>query len=124
MDARRKLEDARAFAELALFAAEDSRASFQRAAVSLAVVGGIAASDAACCHALGERSRSQDHRDAATLLESVGADGKKMAKNLRTLVDLKDKAQYGLGEVSTAETKSALRALDSLIKSVEKVRSA
>ncbi len=59
---------------------------------------------------------------SAAMLERVGVHGKEMSKKLKKLVDLKDKAQYGLGEVSIAEVKASIRALESLIDLAEKVR--
>lgn len=44
---------------------EDASFLYASSAASLAVLAGIAASDAACCKALQERSRSENHRDAA-----------------------------------------------------------
>lgn len=41
---------------------------YASSAAALAVLAGIAASDAACCMALQERSRSESHRDAEQLL--------------------------------------------------------
>lgn len=81
----------------------------ERVAASLAVLAGIAASDAACCKALGERSRSENHHDAETLLDQIAPCGKQAAKRLRQLLDLKDAAHYGFISVTSAELKRALR---------------
>lgn len=61
-------------------------------AASLAVLAGIAASDAACCRSLGERSRSENHRDAEALMAEIIPNGKRAAKQLRALLNLKDAA--------------------------------
>jgi hypothetical protein len=53
-------------------------------AAALAVLAGIAASDAACCAALGRRSRGNDHRQAAALLREI-VDGDRPAKALLDL---------------------------------------
>jgi hypothetical protein len=53
----------------------------RKAAASSAVLAGIAAADAACCTVLGERSRSQDHRDATRLVRDVAPGGADAAKN-------------------------------------------
>lgn len=63
-------------------------------ASALAVLSGIASSDAACCARLGMRSRGQDHRSAIDLLKTVNPGGEDMAKDLRRLLDLKDNAHY------------------------------
>ena len=86
-------------------------------AVSNAVMAGVAASDAICCKALGEHSASPDHRHAVEMLKEVPAIGEDASKYLRTLLDLKPKAMYGVGvHPTTAETKRATRAMRSLIE--------
>lgn len=84
-------------------------------AASLAVLAGIAASDAACCARLGRRSRSQDHHDAERLLTEIVPRGRDAAKDLRRLLDLKDAAQYGVIHVSATELRSALRRARTLV---------
>jgi hypothetical protein len=78
-------------------------------AAALAVLAGIAASDAACCRVLGMRSRAQDHRQAAALLERVVPGGKTAAKSLERLLNLKDEAHYGLFDIGGQDLKIALR---------------
>jgi hypothetical protein len=73
------------------------------------VLAGIAASDAACCKALGKRSRAQDHRQAASLLGQVTPGGKTAAKSLERLLNLKDEAHYGLFDVGGNALKASLR---------------
>ncbi|HVA18694.1 MAG TPA: hypothetical protein VMU55_00800 [Solirubrobacteraceae bacterium] len=90
---------------------DDANASV---AASLAVLAGIAASDAACCARLGRRSRSQDHHDAERLLTEIVPAGRDAAKDLRRLLDLKDTAQYGVMHVSATELRSALRRASAL----------
>lgn len=94
-EARTRLEQARAFLEVAelVLGGEDDLATPQVAA-ALAVLSGIAASDAACCARIGVRSRSQDHRTAIALLATVEPNGTDMAKDLRRLLDMKDNAHY------------------------------
>lgn len=82
---------------------------------ALAVLAGIAASDAACCAALGRRSRGQDHKQAVTLLATVSPGGPEASRSLDRLLDLKDTAHYGVIYVSTAELKTALRQAGSLV---------
>lgn len=85
-------------------------------AASLAVLAGIAASDAACCARLGRRSRSQDHHDAERLLAEIVPKGRDAAKDLRRLLDLKDAAQYGVMHVGAPELRSALRRAGALVR--------
>ena len=61
--ARTRLSQARAFLEVAdLVGDEHDNVATPGVAAALAVLAGIAASDAACCAVPGERSRGQDHR--------------------------------------------------------------
>jgi hypothetical protein len=83
-DARTRLRNARKFLEVAaLVAGEGDDIEYSSQAAALAVLAGIAASDAACCKALGRRSRVQDHREAATLVEQITPGGKTAANSLR-----------------------------------------
>ena len=118
-EARVRVEQARAFlevAELVLDEADDGLATPQVAA-SLAVLCGIAASDAVCCSRLGRRSRGQDHHQAVDLLATVRPDGPAMAKDLRRLLEIKDQAHYAATMISAARAEQAVqwaRRLDDL----------
>jgi len=113
--ARTRLAHARKFLQVAeLVATEDFEESLSVSA-ALAVLAGIAASDAACCSALGRRSRSEDHRDAAELLRQIHPAGARAAKALLALLDLKDTAQYGLIHVTRRQLTTALRRASSLV---------
>jgi hypothetical protein len=77
-DATMRLRHARKFLEVAeLVAGEGSEIEYASQAAALAVLAGIAATDAACCKSLGRRSRGQDHRSAIALVERArqGAHG-------------------------------------------------
>jgi hypothetical protein len=89
---------------------------YASAAASLAVLAGIATSDAACCKTLSERSRSADHHDAETLLRQITPRGTAAARQLRKLIDLKDAAHYGSFDVSPADLRKALRQSKALLK--------
>lgn len=119
-DARARLRDARAQLDLAELAGT-STPEERKAAVSCAVIAGIAAADAACCKALGERSRSQDHRDAVALVHQVAPRGPDAAKQLERLLALKDQAQYGLGDISRQRLLGALRQCQALVAFAEDV---
>jgi hypothetical protein len=109
-DAARRLRHAQKFLEVAeLVAEEGDDIEFSSPAAALAVLAGIAASDAACCKALGRRSRAQDHRQAAALLEQVTPGGKAAARSLERLLNIKDEAHYGLFDVGGNDLKTALR---------------
>lgn len=110
-DATIRLEQARKFYEVAeLVQTEaDILGSAANVAASLAVLAGIAACDAACCAALGRRSRSQDHKAAVDLLRQIEPEGADAAAKLDRLLDLKDSVHYGVVYISTADLKAAMR---------------
>lgn len=120
-DAAVRLGHARSFLEVAdLVSGGYEVEEYGNVAASLAVLAGIAASDAACCAALGRRSRAQDHRDAEGLLREVrGAE--QAANNLRRLLSLKDEAQYGVMHVGSSDLKATLRLARHLFEFAEGV---
>jgi hypothetical protein len=119
-DAQRRLQNARRFLEVAELLAEEGGEDldYPSQAASMAVLSGIAAADAACCHSLGRRFRGQDHRGAARLLAEVRPDGKDAAKMLNRLLDVKDEAQYGF-DVSGEALKATLRQSRALLEFAE-----
>lgn len=121
--ARQRYERARSFLEVAELVAdeESSDTEYGEVAASLLVLAGIAAADAACCKALGERSRSQSHHDAETLLEQITPGGRQAAKALRELIGLKDTTHYGFVVINTSELKRALRRARSLIDFADEI---
>jgi hypothetical protein len=119
-DAKTRLRNARKFIEVAeLVAGEGDEIEYASQAASLAVLAGIAASDAACCKALGRRSRGQDHQAAITLVEQVTPGGTRAAQRLNRLLSLKDEAHYGLFDVGGQDLKSALRQASQLVAFAE-----
>lgn len=111
-----RLKHARKFLEVAeLVAGEAGDVEYASAAAALAVLAGIAASDAACCAALGRRARGQDHLQAVDLVEQVAPGGAQAAKALRRLLSLKDEAQYGLFDVGGQDLQAALRQAKTLV---------
>jgi hypothetical protein len=86
------------------------------------ILAGIAAADAACCHALGRRSRSDNHHDAEALLAEITPGGRGAAKHLRQLIDIKDTAHYGFISITSAQLKRALRQAQHLVEFAERVR--
>jgi hypothetical protein len=65
---------------------------------------------------LQERSRSDNHRDAEQLLAQITPGGKKAAGDLRQLLNLKDKAQYGFLQMSVPEVRKVVRRAAKLIE--------
>lgn len=117
--AKQRMERAREFLEVAVLVVDerdkDASPVYASSAAALAVLAGIAASDAACCKALQERSRSENHRDAEQLLVQITPGGKKAAEDLRELLNLKDKAQYGFLAMSVPEVRKVMRRANKLI---------
>jgi hypothetical protein len=120
-EARVRLADAQAQLQLASLAGAGSSAAEIKAAVSSAVLAGIAASDAACCKALGRTNRSQNHRDAVELLGQVSPGGTEAAKQLERLLNLKDESQYGFTALTGQKLQQAVRRAEALVTHAEGV---
>lgn len=103
-DARKRLASAEAFLLAAeLVVDDDSDDANPGVAASLAVLAGIAASDAACCARLGVRARGQSHAEAVEIVGTVEPRGGDMAKDLQRLLNRKDDSQYGMAFVSASD---------------------
>lgn len=120
--ARQRLAHAQSFLEVAELTADvaDPALEYGSVAASVAILAGIAASDAACCQVLGRRSRSDDHHDAEGLLAEITPGGKGAAGHLRKLITLKDAAHYGFISVTTPQLKQSLRQARQLVEFAEK----
>lgn len=81
-------------AEERLAACADGPSREATVSAANAISAAIAAGDAICGIALGHRSSSPDHREAAALLAQV-ADGATLARRLARLTAQKSQAQYG-----------------------------
>jgi hypothetical protein len=80
---RNRLIQAEAFVQVAdLVLSDETDTATPGGAAALAVLAGIAASDAACCAKLRQRPRGQDHAEAIKLLGTVIPHGQAMAKDL------------------------------------------
>lgn len=88
-------------------------------AASLAVQAGIAASDALCGKALGYYSRSQQHGDAANLIQSIQPGGAELASTFRQLAGNKDNAQYAPKTMGEASAKAAVRQAIELVSAAK-----
>lgn len=119
---RSRLSQANSLLAVAELTADENDPDLEYAGVStaLAVLAGVAAVDAACCFALHERSRGQDHREAARLLAEVDGGAEQVPKFLR-LLGLKDKAHYGFVSASQAEAKTAVRGASALVEFAQTV---
>lgn len=125
--AKQRMQRAREFLEVAELVVDekdrDASPVYASSAAALAVLAGIAASDAACCKVLEERSRSDNHRDAEMLLAQITPGGKRAAGDLRELLNLKDKAQYGFLRMSVPEVRKVMRRAGKLINFAAEVLS-
>lgn len=109
-EARVRVSQARKFLDTAeLILDVDDDLATPGATAALAVLAGIAASDALCCYSLGRRARGQDHREATGLLLQVEPDGQSLARALARLLDIKDGSQYGVVYLTSARAKTAVR---------------
>lgn len=109
-DGRTRLRTAEAYLEVAdLVLAEERRSEMPGVAAALAVLAGIAASDAICACRLGQVHRGDDHRAAADLLQQATPDGKKIATTFARLIDLKDQAHYGITVVPAPTERQAVQ---------------
>jgi hypothetical protein len=105
-EARTRLEQADAFGLVAQLVLEDTTAvANSGVAAALAILAGIAASDAACCARLRRRARGQAHEEAVALLETVEPGGTEMAKDLKRLLQKKDSASYGVSFMALGEAR-------------------
>ena len=111
--ARKRFADARKFRELV---DDETESASLSASSANAVLAGIAAADAACCRALGERSRGDDHRDAIALVSPGGGEA---ANALSRLLAIKNDAEYGLAPISRAKRDLALRQARKLVEFAE-----
>ena len=78
------------------------------AATSLAIHAGINAADAVCGIRLGKRSTGQNHDEVLGLLDTAGADGNELVKELARLLPLKTKAEYDHVDVSKVDAGRAV----------------
>lgn len=99
-DVRQRGASAREHLQVALERLEMCRgnpapSSEAQVAASNAVLAAIAAGDALCGHALGERSADQDHLAASAMVKRVRPDGQQLAGKLRRLLSDKSILTYG-----------------------------
>ena len=105
-DAQNRLAQAEKFVEVAELVLDDgSSTTNPGVAAALAVLAGIAASDAACCAKLGKRARGQSHEEAKAVLETVAPCGSEMAKDLGRLLQRKNDSHYGIAFVSEGDAR-------------------
>jgi hypothetical protein len=118
-EATRKARLARAYLDQAEQAAGGDNDEARTVAAGNAVLAAIAASDALTCLRLGRHSRGQAHTEATALLRTVRPDGTRLARDLATVLGVKDAAHYGSVFISVATLKTTLRAAGRLVAAAE-----
>jgi hypothetical protein len=113
-DARTRLKTARMYLTAAELILDEAANEAAAVATGNAVLAGIAAADAICGYASGDRYRGPDHRAAADHLERVTGD-RQLGRTLRDLIDLKDAGHYGVSNVSRMNATKALRRASRLV---------
>ncbi|MGH7868625.1 MAG: hypothetical protein ACREP9_13605 [Candidatus Dormibacteraceae bacterium] len=110
VEARSRLRAARAYLEIAELVLEEPESEeFLNVSAGLAVLAGIAASDAICCRRLKLRHRGDNHHGAAELLKEATPGQNQVANQLRQLLDLKDEAHYGVMLIAVGKARDALK---------------
>lgn len=112
-DARNRRVIAARYLEIAELAATEEGPGANNVIVGIAVLAGIAASDAICLSATGSRYSGEDHAEAARVL---GRTDKKLGTELSKLVRLKPGAHYGSTFISDNDRRRALRAAAALVQ--------
>ena len=99
------------YLEIADLLAEEDGPSIN-VCIGLAVLAGIAAGDAICLVATGQRSTGSDHQSAADLLSGVD---RALGRRLRELIEIKSRSHYGHHVLTPSDRTRALRAAATLV---------
>ena len=118
-EARRRARMSRTYLDVADQATLGESDEGRNVAAGNAVLAAIAAADALCCLRLGRYARGQAHQEATALLKTVRPDGAALAKDLATVLGVKDAAHYGTVFVSPTVLRSTLRAATRLVAAAE-----
>ncbi|MGL5823494.1 MAG: hypothetical protein ACRCYU_01320 [Nocardioides sp.] len=113
-ESRARRDRARAFLAHAQTALTEDRRDAHVAA-ALAVLAGIAATDAICGLNLGKWSRGQDHRQAVNLLGEVALRDTTLPAKLRRLLADKDAAHYSSTLITIEKATTMVRQAAALV---------
>ena len=94
---------------------------YASAATALAVLAGIAASDAACCAALGRRSRGQNHRQATELVEQIASGESSGGQRPTPVAQSQGSGPDGLFDVGGQDPQAGLRQAKALVDFADEV---
>jgi hypothetical protein len=109
--ARSRRQIAEKYLEVAQIAALEDGVAIN-VTIGVAVLAGVAAGDAICIDALGERYSGTDHAAAADLLTRVDAE---MGKYLRALTHVKSASHYGDNILTETDRLRAIRQATALV---------
>lgn len=113
-ECRARRDEARAFLGVAeLVLTEDRREA--HVAAALAVLAGIAATDAICGLSLGKWSRGQDHGQAVNMLGEVALRDTTLPTKLRRLLADKDAAHYSSTLITVERATTMVRHATALL---------
>lgn len=84
--------------------------------VTLCIHAGIAAADTLCCEALGHHAQGDDHNQAIAELSRVRPGGEELSGDLRALLQMKPRAEYGPVPVTGEQRKRAWRRAERLVE--------
>lgn len=110
---------ARLYLDMAEQAAAMDTEEARNVAAGNAVLAAVAAADALCCLRLGRYSRGQAHHEAAALLRTITPGGTRLARDLTTVLAVKDSAHYGTVFLAATTVKNVLRAATRLLEAAE-----
>jgi len=102
----------------------DDETEIGDAFVTLCIHAGIAAADTICCVALGHHAQGDDHTQAIAELSKVRPNGEELGNDLRLLLQMKPRAEYGPIPVTAEQRKRAWRRAERLIDAARRRRSA
>ena len=101
----------------------DDEAEVGDAFVTLCIHAGIAAADTICCEALGHHAQGDDHNQAIAELSRVRPGGEELSTDLRALLQMKPRAEYGPIPVTGEQRKRAWRRAERLVEAARRRRS-
>lgn len=101
----------------------DDEAEIGDAFVTLCIHAGIAAADTICCEALGHHAQGDDHTQAVAELSKVMPNGEELGSDLRLLLQMKSRAEYGPIPVTVDQRKRAWRRAERLVEAARLRRS-
>ncbi|HEX6688851.1 MAG TPA: hypothetical protein VF085_09330 [Solirubrobacterales bacterium] len=101
----------------------DDEGEIGDAFVTLCVHAGIAAADTLCCEALGHHAQGDNHAQAITELSKVTPRGDELSNDLRLLLQMKPRAEYGPIPVTVEQRKRAWRRAERLVEAARLCRS-